>query len=186
MSLESIQYQYKSPMRTGGHTQLACITVVFGFLPATVTSLTITHNSLSCACRTGVELKEAGLATHYLPSHALPHLLDQLHSLGPKARDLSVVNSILTEAETKASSSSSAAAAGGAGGGAATAAAGGGAAGGGVGASLPLNSKLQQQLPSINKAFGNHHKSVGEVLEELDKGTWDVEWSRSTHQGLLK
>jgi hypothetical protein len=30
MSLESIQYQYKSPMRTGGHTQLACITVVFG------------------------------------------------------------------------------------------------------------------------------------------------------------
>ena len=109
-------------------------------------------------------MKEAGLATHYIPSQALPEVLNHLHNLGPKARDLSVVNSVLTEAETKASTSAAAAA---------------GAAGGGP-------SKLQQQMPSINKAFGNHHKSVGEVLEELDKGAWDKEWSKSTHQGLLK
>lgn len=49
-------------------------------------------------------VKEAGLATHYLPSSALADLLKRLQALGPAASDLAVVNAVLTEAEAAAGS----------------------------------------------------------------------------------
>lgn len=47
-------------------------------------------------------MKEAGLATHYIPSSYLPRIKQQLHSAGLAASDLSAVNAILCDLEQTA------------------------------------------------------------------------------------
>jgi len=44
-------------------------------------------NVNTSASAAGIEVVEAGLATHYVPSQKLTQLEDTLHSLGPSARD---------------------------------------------------------------------------------------------------
>lgn len=46
-------------------------------------------------------MKEAGLATHYIASSALHMVSPALTALGPRASDLSVVNSTLCDLETR-------------------------------------------------------------------------------------
>ncbi len=56
-----------------------------------------------CTSRpTGQTLREAGLATHYLPSAALPQLLHRLRALQESAADPHVVDQVLREAEESA------------------------------------------------------------------------------------
>ncbi|KIZ00052.1 3-hydroxy-isobutyryl CoA hydrolase, partial [Monoraphidium neglectum] len=50
----------------------------------------------------GHELKEFGLATHYLPSAQLPDLISRLRALGPRAADPSAVCAALAAAEAAA------------------------------------------------------------------------------------
>ncbi|KAG1653896.1 hypothetical protein FOA52_013779 [Chlamydomonas sp. UWO 241] len=47
----------------------------------------------------GVDVRTAGLATHYVPSHLLHEVEGRLHRLGPAARDLSVVAGVLSQLE---------------------------------------------------------------------------------------
>ncbi|MEW5297002.1 MAG: hypothetical protein WDW36_000241 [Sanguina aurantia] len=55
---------------------------------------------LTGARLTGVEVKEAGLATHYMSSAALHLVGPALTALGARASDLSIVNSALCDLET--------------------------------------------------------------------------------------
>ena len=43
----------------------------------------------------GLEVMEAGLATHYVASERLPQLVNALHALGPRARDPEEVRNAL-------------------------------------------------------------------------------------------
>ena len=47
----------------------------------------------------GVQLKEATLATHYVPSHLLPKLESELQQLGTRASSRTVVHELLTKFE---------------------------------------------------------------------------------------
>jgi 3-hydroxyisobutyryl-CoA hydrolase len=47
----------------------------------------------------GDEVKQAGLATHYLPSFMMPEVRQRLQQLGPQAADLSVVDTALKALE---------------------------------------------------------------------------------------
>ncbi|KAL3135650.1 hypothetical protein ABBQ38_006131 [Trebouxia sp. C0009 RCD-2024] len=49
----------------------------------------------------GIQVKEATLATHYLPSHRLPELEQALHDLGPQAAHHSSVHTLLCSLEEK-------------------------------------------------------------------------------------
>ncbi|KAK9849787.1 hypothetical protein WJX84_000370 [Apatococcus fuscideae] len=51
----------------------------------------------------GVQVKEAGLATHYLASHQLPSFLQELEGLGSKAGSSEAVRQLLSEHEGKES-----------------------------------------------------------------------------------
>lgn len=58
---------------------------------------------LDVTCRSvvhsGVQLKEATLATHYVPSQCIPDLEAAIHDLGPKARDYTAVHKLLSSFE---------------------------------------------------------------------------------------
>ena len=49
----------------------------------------------------GVPLKEATLATHYLPSRRLPELEQAIQDLGPKAAQHSAVHHLLNSFEVR-------------------------------------------------------------------------------------
>ncbi|CAD7695360.1 unnamed protein product [Ostreobium quekettii] len=57
------------------------------------------YMALTGARLKGAEVKAAGLATHFIESGHLSRLEPQLDALGPKARDWSVVDAVLKEAE---------------------------------------------------------------------------------------
>ena len=50
-------------------------------------------------CLAGIQVKEAGLATHYLASDQLPSLLERLEELGPEAGSSGAISHLLLEAE---------------------------------------------------------------------------------------
>ncbi len=51
-----------------------------------------------CVC-VGVTVREAGLATHYIPSSVVPELERQIHALGPKAAQFDQVARVLDTLE---------------------------------------------------------------------------------------
>ena len=60
-------------------------------LPANHVGILDTH-PVGCA---GVQLKEATLATHYVPSHLLPQLESELQQLGTQASSRKAVQELL-------------------------------------------------------------------------------------------
>lgn len=102
--------------------------------------------ALTGARLTGHQVKEAGLATHYIPSSHLPRVRDHLHSAGLAAADLSAVNSILCDIEQTAVKE--------------------------VGA--PKEPSLQRLLPVINRCFGHH--TVGGVAKALGSEKAERAW----------
>lgn len=110
---------------------------------------------LSPAC-TGHQVKEAGLATHYIPSSHLPRVRDQLHSAGLAAADLSAVNAILCDIEQAAVKE--------------------------VGA--PREPSLQRLLPVINRCFGHH--TVGGVVKALGAEQAERPWCDEALQQLQR
>lgn len=90
----------------------------------------------------GVDVRAAGLATHYIPSHLLPEVESRLQRLAGshaahirRPMDLSEINRLLCEIEEHAGP-------------------------------LPRG-KLTEQLPWINQHFSNH--SVGDILQSLSR-----------------
>ena len=49
----------------------------------------------------GIQLKEATLATHYLPSQRLADLEAAIHDLGSKARDYGAIHRLLSSFEVQ-------------------------------------------------------------------------------------
>lgn len=109
---------------------------------------------------TGAQLKEAGLATHFIPSSHLPHIKHQLQQAGGAAADLAHVNNILCDIETSA------------------------AAGVQTPNSSSSSGSLSSKLPLIARCFG--HRSVGEVVQALQVDTADQEWCREAAQQLQR
>lgn len=107
---------------------------------------------------TGIEVKEAGLATHYIPSSHLPLIRQQLQQAGPAAADLSHVNSILTDIEAQAAAA--------------------------AGQSTATCSSLSRRLPVIARCFGK--KTVSEVVNALQTERAEQEFCREALQQLQR
>jgi 3-hydroxyisobutyryl-CoA hydrolase len=61
-----------------------------------------THSLPGVLFPAGLQVKQAGLATHFIPSSHLPQIKQQLQQAGPAASDLAHVNNILTNIEAAA------------------------------------------------------------------------------------
>lgn len=101
-------------------------------------------------------MKEAGLATHYIPSSHLPLIRQHLQQAGPAAADLSHVNSILTDIEAQAAAA--------------------------AGQSTATYSSLSRRLPVIARCFGK--KTVSEVVDALKTERAEQEFCREALQQL--
>lgn len=102
-------------------------------------------------------MKQAGLATHFIPSSHLPMIKQQLQQAGPAASDLSHVNTILTDIEAAAAEQPAVQAAGG---------------------------DLFHKLPVINRCFGQ--PSVPQIVAALQAETAEAEWCREALQQLQR
>jgi 3-hydroxyisobutyryl-CoA hydrolase len=105
----------------------------------------------------GLQVKQAGLATHFIPSNHLPHIKQQLQQAGPAAADLAHVNNILTNIE-------------------ATAAA--------AGAQQEAADKLFSKLPVIDRCF--KQASVPQIVAALQAETAEKEWCAEALQQLQR
>lgn len=104
----------------------------------------------------GHQVKEAGLATHYIPSSYLPRIKQQLHSAGLAAADLSAVNAILCDIEQTAVKD--------------------------IGA--PKEPSLQRLLPVINRCFALH--TVDGVVKALQAEKAERPWCDEALQQLQR
>lgn len=118
--------------------------------------------ALTGARLTGAQVKEAGLATHFIPSSHLPLIRQQLQQAGPAAADPTEVHAILTRIEAAAA-----------------------AAAGAAGEQQPApGPSLTQRLPIISRCFG--HASVAEVVAALRAERADPQWSSEALQQLQR
>ncbi|KAG2432397.1 hypothetical protein HYH02_012968 [Chlamydomonas schloesseri] len=102
---------------------------------------------------TGAEVKDAGFATHLVPSARISELEAALVALGPRAADPSVVDNLIRTFEQPPAVAAAAAAAASAG-------------GGGGSSSLGSSALLEWKLPLINVHFGCG--SVEQVIASLE------------------
>ena len=131
----------------------------------------------------GHELKEAGLATQYMPSAALGGLAARLRRLGPAAADAAAVAAALdaAEAEAAAAAATGAAARGG----------GGGGGGGGLAARRPLIDSLFAGSGGGGSGGGGSGSGGGRsvacvlrAVREARVGPADAEWLEETRRQL--
>ena len=101
-------------------------------------------------------MKEAGLATHYIPSSYLPSIKQQLHKAGPAAADPSAVAALLSSIEAAATKD----------------------------LGLPKEPSLLRLLPVIDCCFGQH--SVGGVVQALHNERAERPWCEEALQQLQR
>jgi len=106
---------------------------------------------------TGHQVKEAGLATHYIPSGFLPRIKQQLHQAGPTAAaDPSAVNTILCDIEHAAIKE----------------------------CGSPKEAGILRLQPVINRCFSQH--TVGDVVRALQEEKAERPWCDETLQQLQR
>eukprot|EP00878_Enallax_costatus_P021323 GHUV01022571.1.p1 GENE.GHUV01022571.1~~GHUV01022571.1.p1 ORF type:complete len:198 (+),score=84.38 GHUV01022571.1:943-1536(+) len=115
--------------------------------------------ALTGARLAGSQLKEAGLATHFIPSSHLSQIKQQLQQAGNAAADLAHVNNILCDIETSAAAGASAS----------------------HGSS---NGTLSSKVPVIARCFG--HRSVEDIAQALERESADKEWCKEALQQLQR
>jgi 3-hydroxyisobutyryl-CoA hydrolase len=108
----------------------------------------------------GHQVKQAGLATHFIPSSHLPQIKQQLQQAGPAASDLAHVNNILTNIEVAA-----------------------GAAAAGRQQQQAADT-LFAKLPIIDRCFGK--ASVPQIVAALQAERAEAEWCREALQQLQR
>lgn len=113
--------------------------------------------ALTGARLTGHQVKEAGLATHYIPSGFLPRIKQQLHQAGPTAAaDPSAVNTILCDIEHAAIKE----------------------------CGSPKEAGILRLQPVINRCFSQH--TVGDVVRALQEEKAERPWCDETLQQLQR
>jgi 3-hydroxyisobutyryl-CoA hydrolase len=111
----------------------------------------------------GLQVKQAGLATHFIPSSHLHKVKQQLQQAGPAASDLAHVNNILTDIEAAAKQEAGAAAAA---------------------QQQSVADALFAKLPIINRCFGK--ASVAQIAAALQAEAAEQEWCREALQQLQR
>lgn len=112
--------------------------------------------ALTGARLTGHQVKEAGLATHYIPSAYLPRVQQQLAAAGPAAADTAAVPAILADIEEAAMKQEG----------------------------LPKQPSLLRLLPVIDRCFGQH--SVQGVVGALQAEKAERPWCEEALQQLSR
>jgi hypothetical protein len=101
-------------------------------------------------------VKQAGLATHFIPSSHLPQIKQQLQRAGPAAFDLAHVNNILTNIEAAA----------------------------GQRQQQQGQDSLFAKLPIIDRCFGK--SSVPQIVAALQAERAEADWCREALQQLQR
>ncbi|WIA11959.1 hypothetical protein OEZ85_012041 [Tetradesmus obliquus] len=124
--------------------------------------------ALTGARLSGLAVKQAGLATHFIPSSHLHEVKQQLQQAGPAASDLAHVYNSLTNIEAAAAAEQGA----------------GGAAAAQQQQQQQAADQLFAKLPIINRCFGK--ASVAQIVAALQAETAEPQWCREALQQLQR